>query len=184
MVQESDLVMVCVWPQRRDRDLARLLGWYRIPFARAPKVVAVDALAFYQPRSAFGPEEGGQILFTAPVMGYELTTRLELLRDEPEHPRAHEEYYKIQIGALERLPHPIRANRWRRFAFFYTTGERLLAAATLDDLVVRDEERRLLWRALRERAETSPEEKAPPLEELPPEALAALLGLGQWEIYD
>ncbi len=183
MIQESDLVLVCVWPQRRDRDLARLLGWYRIPFAKAPKVVAVDALAFYQPRTAFGPQEGGQIVYTAQVLGHELTTRLELLRDEPNHPRAREEYYKIQIGPLERLPRPIRAERWRRFAFFYTTGGRLLAAASLDELVVRDEERRILWRALRERAEAEPKPLPPP-EDLPPEVLAALLGFSQLDAFD
>ena len=48
--------------------------------------VAVDALAFYQP-GAFG-EAGGQIDSTAPVRGHELTTRVELLRDEPDHPHA------------------------------------------------------------------------------------------------
>ena len=77
--------------------------------ARAPKVVAVDALAFYQP-GTFG-ESGGRIEFMAPVRGYELTTRAELLRDEPEHPRAGEEYFKIQLGPLERLAQPVSGGK-------------------------------------------------------------------------
>ena len=67
-------------PTPRDMEIARLLGWYRIPLRTAPKVVAVDYLAFYQPLS-FG-DSGGQIEFVASVRGHELTTRRELLQDE------------------------------------------------------------------------------------------------------
>ena len=58
----SSLILVCLIPTPRDLEIARLLGWYRIPLRTAPKVVTVDYLAFYQP-SAFG-EHGGQIEFT------------------------------------------------------------------------------------------------------------------------
>jgi len=87
----------------------------------APKVVAVDYLAFYQ-TSAFGAEDKWRIQYLAPVRGHELTTRRELLRDEPDHPRAGEEYFKIQLGPLERLAQPVLAESWRRITFFYTTG--------------------------------------------------------------
>ncbi|RME86770.1 MAG: hypothetical protein D6770_11115 [Anaerolineae bacterium] len=176
MVHDTDLVLVCILPRPRDLEIARILGWYRIPLRTAPKVIAVDYLAFYQP-SSFG-ERGGRIEYVAPVLGHELTTRAELLRDEMDHPRAHEEYYKIQIGALERLPRPILAGRWKRLTFLYTTGEYLLAAKTLHDLVVRSGERALLWRSLRERAETAQKyETSLPEVDLPPDVLAALLGL-------
>ncbi len=59
----------------------------------------MDHLAFYQPAS-FG-ELGGRIEFSAPVRGHELTTRAELLKDELEHPRAQEEYFRIQLGGVE-----------------------------------------------------------------------------------
>ena len=85
------------------------------------------------------------------VKGHELTARLELLRDDPDHPRAHEEYYKIQIGALEKLPQPIKTEKWRRITLLYTTGEYLLKARTVNDLVVHTEEHQLLRRPLRER---------------------------------
>ncbi len=176
MLKPTSLVLVCLLPTPRDLEIARLLGWYRIPFKSAPKVVAVDALAFYQPVS-FG-EAGAQIQFAAPVTGHELTTRAELLRDEPDHPRAREEYFKIQLGALEKLPRPIQADKWRRITFFYTTGEYLAKAKTISDLVVASDERQILWQSLRERAENEAlyQTSLPPTE-LPPEVLLALLGL-------
>lgn len=146
----TSLILVAVMKEQRDLEIARLLGWYRIPLRFAPKVVAVDYLAFYQ-TGAFGKTKW-QIQYLAPVRGHELLTRGELLKDEPEHPRAKEEYYKIQIGSLIKLPKPILANKWRRVTFLYTTGEYLLKADTVNDLVVHTEERRVLWQALRERA--------------------------------
>ncbi len=176
MLSNTDLILVALLPTPRDLDFARLLGWYRIPFRTAPKVVAVDYLAFYQPAS-FG-ESGGQIQYVAEVKGHELTTRAELLRDEPEHPRAREEYFKIQLGSLERLKAPVKADKWKRITFFYTTGEYLLRAKTLNELIVDGDERQLLWRSLRERAENDSLYKTDvPDVDLPPEVLLALLGI-------
>jgi hypothetical protein len=175
-VRESDLILVCLVPSPRDLEIARLLGWYRIPLRTAPKVVAVDHLAFYQP-AAFG-EAGGRIDFTAPVRGHELTTRAELLKDEARHPRAHEEYYRLQVGGFERLPASITADKWRRVTFLYTTGEYLLRARTLHDLVVESDERALLWRTLRDRAESAQQYRADmPEVEVSPDVLMALLGI-------
>jgi len=176
MLTPTDLILVCVLPEPRDLEIARLLGWYRIPFRSAPKVVAVDFLAFYQP-GTFG-ESGGRIEYLAPLRGHELTTRRELLRDEPEHPRAGEEYYKLQLGPLERLAQPITADKWRRLTFLYTTGEYLLKAHTLNDLVVQNDERQILWQSLRERAANAQLYTANlPEADIPPEVLMALLGI-------
>ncbi len=150
-VPDTALVLVAILPSPQDLEIARVLGWYRIPLRKAPKVVDVDYLAFYQ-TAAFGESERWQIAYVAPVRGHELTTRADLLRDEPDHPHAREEYYKIQLGPLEPLPRPILAGRWRRITFLYTTGDLLCTARTVNDLVVRSEEREILWRTLRERA--------------------------------
>ena len=172
----TSLVLVCLLPTPRDLEIARLLGWYRIPLRTAPKVVAVDYLAFYQP-SAFA-NHGGQIEYVAQVRGHELTTRGELLKDEADHPRAREEYYKIQIGGLERLKEPVRSEKWKRLTFLYTTGEYLLNARSLNDLVVNGDERQLLWRSLRERAENEQLYKVDlPEADIPSEVLIALLGI-------
>jgi hypothetical protein len=169
------LILVAVLKEPRDLEIARLLGWYRIPLRSAPKVIAVDYLAFYQ-TAAFG-EQKWRIQYVAPLTGHELTTRAELLHDEPDHPHARHEYFKLQLGPLQALPQPILAESWRRITFLYTTGEYLLRARTINDLVVESDERQLLWQALRERASHSYQAGPPPWPELPAEVLAALFDL-------
>ena len=127
------LILVGIAPEPRDLEIARLLGWYRIPYRFAPKVVQVDYLAFYQP-SSFGKGHSGRIEEFAEVLGVELTTRAELIKDEPEHPRAHEEYFKIQLGPLQKMDKPILAEKWKRITFLYTTGELFSAASAIQDL--------------------------------------------------
>jgi hypothetical protein len=147
--KSSDLILVAYIPGPHDLEIARLLGWYRIPLRTAPKVIAVDYIAFYQPAS-FGDTKWC-IEVVAQVRGHELVTRAELLREEIDHPKASEEYFKIQLGSLVHLENPIQAGKWKRITFFYTTGKYLLRAKTIDDLIVYSEERKLLWRALRDR---------------------------------
>lgn len=171
----TSLILVGVLPTPRDLEIARLLGWYRIPTRFAPKVVQVDFIAFYQP-SGFGKDHGARIEFFAEVRGVELTTRAELIRDEPIHPRAHEEYYKLQLGPLCKLPNPISAGKWKRITFLYTTGELFSKARLINDLVVKSEERKILWHSLREKATQTQEYKQDPLPEieLEPEILMML----------
>ena len=170
----TSLVLVAVMNEPRDLEIARLLGWYRIPLRSAPKVIAVDYLAFYQ-TAAFGAE-GMAIQYIAPVRGHELTTRADLFKDEPNHPRASHEYYKLQLGPVERLPRSLSARKWRRITFFYTIGEYLLAAGSVQDLVVTSsDERQTLWHNLCERAGL-PQSEGEGID-LDPAILAALLGL-------
>ena len=175
------LILVAVVTEPRDLEIARLLGWYRIPLRTAPKVVAVDYLAFYQ-TGAFGLEKW-RIQYICQVLGHELVTRAELIQDEPNHPRAAEEYYKIQIGPLESLPIPILAEKWHRLTFLYTTGAYLHNAHRLNDLVVLSEDRNTLWRALRERARLAQVYDVKESQDfnLDPEVLAILLGIKELE---
>jgi len=175
----GDLVLVAFLPQPKDLEIARVLGWYRVPLRTAPKVIAVDWLAFYQPAS-FGEEHKWCIEWAAPVRGHELTTRADLFKDQRDHPRAGEEYFKIQLGPLISLPHPVIAGNWKRVTFLYTTGERLLNSEQITELTVHDEERVVLWQALRERAMQAQEYQVQDLPELPlsPEILALFGMLG------
>jgi len=60
----------------------------------------------------------------------------------------------------------------------YSTGEYLLNAKLLNDLVVQNEEREILWKNLRERAENEQLYKTDlPDTDIPPEILMALLGI-------
>ena len=148
------LLLVAVMPSPRDLEIARVLGWYRIPFRFAPKIVQVDYLAFYQP-SSFGRAHANRIEYFSAVRGVELALRREIIRDEPDHPRANEEYYKLQLGKLEQLKTPISADKWKRVTFLYTTGALFARARIINDLVVKSEERKILWHSLCEKARES-----------------------------
>jgi hypothetical protein len=168
-------MLVAVMPSPHDLEIARVLGWYRIPFRYAPKIVQVDYLAFYQP-SSFGSRHANMIEYFSEVRGIELAKRCEIIRDEPNHPRANEEYYKIQLGPLQALNMPIRADKWKRITFLYTTGELFANAAIINDLVVKSEERKVLWHSLREKASSSELYRGTDLPEmeLPPDVLMML----------
>jgi hypothetical protein len=172
----SALILVGILPERKDLEIARLLGWYRIPLRFAPKIVTVDVVAFYQ-AAAFGREHQWRIESFAEVRGVELTTRRELLKDEPDHPHAGEEYYKLQLGPLQQMGKPILAGKWKRITFLYTTGELFYQANLINDLVVKSEGRNQLWRSLRERALNGNFYKVEELPEFPIDpAILALLG--------
>jgi very-short-patch-repair endonuclease len=145
---DDALVLVAVLTRPRDLAIAREQGWYRIPVKRAPRRVAADYLAFYQTQ-AFGPEACA-VRYYAPVRRFHIARRAELLPDEPNHPRAGDAYYQIEIGALLRLPQPIPSRRLRRITFIPTTLKRMLAAEEINDLWWRDEPQERLWAALRE----------------------------------
>lgn len=148
-IHAEDLILVAILPTKRDLEIARVLGWYRIPVQTAPKTVDVDWIAFYL-TSAFGDEKW-VVRYIAPVKGHELVTRGDLFADETDHERVDEPYFKIQLGKLFKLSNPITANDWKRFTFLFTTGERLRRARSLSDLRVGSAgERALLWKGIRE----------------------------------
>jgi len=74
--------------------------------------------------------------YYARCLGHELVTRRDLLPGEPDHPRADERYYKLQLGPLQRREPPIVSQRWRRLAFIHTTWDRFQAAQEINDLFV------------------------------------------------
>ncbi len=155
MLPAETLVLVAILPDPRDLEITHVLGWYRIPYCRLPKTIDVEYLVFY--RTARLGAEKRAIHYVAPVLGHELTTRAELLWDDPDHPRAGEQYFKPQLGALQPLPRPIPLRTWQRITFLNTTGECLNSAEEINQLIVGSAERELLWTGLRERG--SPTEK-------------------------
>lgn len=171
------LILVAIIPTPEDLQVARVLGWYRIPIKSAPRILNVDFLAFYQPVSF--QDRKWRVEYLAPVLGHELTTRIDLLRAEGDHPRADEEYFKIQLGSVQQLRYPILAGKWKRFTFLYTTGEYFVKARHLTDLTVSSGERRRLWKALRERGCCLPAYQTDPAmdDEIPMEVLSSLLGI-------
>jgi hypothetical protein len=129
----EDRVLVAVMNRRRDFELARDEGWYRVPVKYAPPATAEAAyVAFYFTR-AFG-EERWAIHWYAPVRGHELLRRRDLLPEESDHPRADNAYYVLQLGPLERLEPPIISLRWRRITFIETSWDRFQMAQEINEL--------------------------------------------------
>jgi hypothetical protein len=147
-MQPEDTVLVVILNNERDFALAREASWYRIPSERAPDGIHAQYLAFYQTK-AFG-DDAFAIHYYARILGVELATRRDLFPDEPDHPRARNAYYKILLGPLVRLPHPIISRKWRRVTFLVTTGERFQNAWELNDLVLDAPEDAVVWRAIRD----------------------------------
>ncbi|MEZ4517125.1 MAG: hypothetical protein R3C44_09915 [Chloroflexota bacterium] len=121
-------------PAPSDFDIVRQQGWYRIPEKHAPKGLHAEYIAFYFGRN-FG-EEKWAIHYYAPRMGHELVRRRDLLPDDPDHPRADDLYYKVQLGPLIRRESPIISLRWRRITFVHTTWDRFQDAVEINDLFV------------------------------------------------
>lgn len=146
----EDRVLVAYVPRPADFAIVQNEGWYRIPQQFAPKGLHAEYFAFYFGRH-FGPEKWA-IQYYARNLGHELTTRLALFPDEPEHPRAQDLYYKVQLGPLQKLERPILSLRWRRVTFIHTTWDRFNIATEINDLFVDgDEFVDRLYAALKER---------------------------------
>lgn len=147
-MQPDSTVLVAIMPSPRDFDIAREQHWYRLPQRSAPKFFPPEYIAFYFTK-AFG-DDGYQVRWYAEVRGHELLRRSELFPDQTDHPRSAHVYYKVQLGPLGELPHPIPSKRWRRITFILTTGERLFKAWEINDLIMGTAEHDLMWRALKD----------------------------------
>lgn len=147
--------LVAVINRKKDFQILKEQRWYRIPVSHAPDgLERVKFIAFYQTK-AFG-DEGWAVNYYAAVERIRRARRIELLPDEPGHPRAGEFYYRVAIGELARLPRPIPSQRWRRIVFIPTTLERLFHAREINDLYWTSPLEEKLYRALR-RAGLTPE---------------------------
>jgi len=133
----EDRVLVAYLPHPDDFARIQRENWYRIPQQHAPKGLYAEYLAFYFGQ-AFGPDKWA-IHYCAPRLGHELQYRRELLPDQPDHPRANELYYKVQLGPLQKLDRPIISLRWRRLAFLHTIWDRLQTAVEINDLLLEGE---------------------------------------------
>jgi hypothetical protein len=130
----EDRVLVAFVPDPQDFKRIQANGWYRIPVQFAPKGLYAEYIAFY-----FGSKFDDQkwaIHYYARNLGHELTTRRSLIPDQPDHERADDLYYKIQLGPLIKRPEPIVSLRWRRVTFIHTTWDRFQDASEINDLLM------------------------------------------------
>jgi hypothetical protein len=141
-------VLVVLVNNRTDWAHVVERGWYRIPLKHMPNPVAASYLAFYQSR-VFGAD-AFRVRFYAPVLRYRLATRRELLPDQPDHPRADEQYYRVEVGPLVELAYPVPSRRLRRITFIPTTLRRLEEADEINDLWLGDDVEEMLWSLFRD----------------------------------
>jgi very-short-patch-repair endonuclease len=125
-------VLVALMNNPRDLKIAREQHWYRIPVKSAPRGMDAARLAFYQ-TSAF-KEEKWAVRYFAEVQQCTIVKRKQLLPDEAQHPRAENDYYKLELGALQTLEKPIISQHGRRLVFISTTLEKFRRARELNDL--------------------------------------------------
>lgn len=128
----EDPVLVAYVRDSADFERIRREQWYHVPQSHVPKGLYAAYIAFY-----FGHAFGDQkyaIHYYAANLGHELTTRRRLFPHQPDHPRADQVYYKIQLGELQARPQPIISLRWRRILFIHTTWDRFQDATEINDL--------------------------------------------------
>ncbi len=135
MFHAADRVLVGLLREPGDFQLARDQGWYRIPARHAPESIADAAVLAFYFTAAFGDEKWA-IHWYAEVRGHELVYRRDLLPEQPHHPHADEQYYKLQLGPLLRREPPIPSLRWRRITFIASTWDRFTAAEEINDLYI------------------------------------------------
>ena len=135
MFHAADRVLVGVMTTPHDFHLAQDEGWYRVPVRHAPQCTTDAAVLAFYFTAVFG-EDKWAIHWYSEVRGHELVRRRDLFPDQPEHPRADEQYYKLQIGPLIQREPPIPSLRWRRISFIATTWDRFSAAEEVNDLYI------------------------------------------------
>ena len=143
----DDLVLVALVTNQTDFVRARTEHWYRIPLRHMPRrATGVPWIAFYQTK-AFGTEKWA-VNYYAAALSWDVMARRLLLPDQPDHPRAAEDYYRVGLGPLLPVPHPIPSRAWKRVTFLVTHWAQIERAWELGDLLEANALERGLWRAL------------------------------------
>lgn len=132
-IYPDDRVLVAIVNNKNDWQRVLDERWYRIPVKHAPAGSPhFDWLAFYF-TGQFGSDRWA-VHFYARVLGHELHTRRELIPSEPDHRRAGDWYYQLQLGALQHKLPPVISDAWKRITFIVTTGDRFEMAQEIKDL--------------------------------------------------
>ncbi len=146
---EKDTV-IGVLKRKRDLPIAVHDKWYRIPVKSAPIIVRdkkVQYLALYQGKQF--KDYPSQIQWYGEVKKITIHKRIELLPEENYDPNANEDYYRIELAEMHKLPQPIRAIRPRRIHFITTAFDRFIQAKELNDVFLESPIEERFWEALK-----------------------------------
>ncbi len=142
---DKKTVLVGVLKSRRDLGILLKEKWYRIPVAFLPKR-RFTHIAFYQP-AVFG-RNGKRIEYYGKISRRKTQRRMRLL-PEKDHPRAHDDYLKLEFREIRRTPKPIKNVVPRRIYFGFTTLENLFSARNILELYHVPPTEQIVGRALR-----------------------------------
>ena len=134
----------------KDLPIAVHDKWYRIPVKSAPVIVRenkIKYLALYQGKRF--KNAPSQIQWYGEVKKITVHKRIELLPEENYNPNANEDYYKIELGEVIKLPDPIRAIRPRRINFIITAYDRFIKAKELNEVFLESYIEEKVWDALK-----------------------------------
>lgn len=126
--KKAQIVLVVVLKNKRDFDILLSENWYHIPVKYSPKR-QYQYLAFYQP-ALFG-KKGKQIQYYSRVLNQQVAQRKSLLPKESNHPQASENYFKVQVGKIQKLSYPVKNIIPRRVSFGFTTLSQLLKSKNI-----------------------------------------------------
>jgi very-short-patch-repair endonuclease len=124
-------VLVGVLKSKDDLGILLKHRWYRIPAAHLPER-KFKYLAFYQPAS-FG-KNGKRIAYYARVLRKKTVKRIKLLPKEPGHPRANDDYLKIEFSKIIKLTPAVKNIVPRRITFGFTDLKTLHSAGNILEL--------------------------------------------------
>jgi hypothetical protein len=148
-IYPDDRVLVAIMNNKKDWQRVLDEGWYRIPAKHAPEgMPSFDWLAFYFTK-VFGSDKWA-IHYYARIEGHELMTRKDLIPAQPNHKRANNWYYQLQLGPLQHKIPPIVSTNWRRITFIATTGDRFETAEEINDLFEKESPAGQLYVVLKE----------------------------------
>ncbi|PZV15412.1 MAG: hypothetical protein DCF22_07310 [Leptolyngbya sp.] len=130
-------VLIAILNNRADLEIARDQHWYRIPVDQVAKLKQRECwqpkwLAFYQTK-VFGAE-AHPVRYYAEVTAIREVYRWELFPEESRTAKGEKRYCKLELGMLEKLPHPIASSRLKRILFIPTTWEKFTLAKEISEL--------------------------------------------------
>lgn len=147
--KEKDTV-IGVLKSVRDLPIAIHDKWYRIPVKSAPIIVRdnkIKYLSLYQGK--IFKESSSQIKWYGGVKKITVHKRIELLPQEIYDINANEDYYKIELEEITKLPEPIRTIRPRRINFIVTAFNKFIKAKELNEVFLESYIEEKVWDVLK-----------------------------------
>ena len=150
MKQGDKPVLIGIVPRKGLWTIIRRELWYHIPVSSAPRnIKSIHYLAFYFP-AAFGEEFQHKVFYYAPVREINVVKRIQLFPGEPRHPRAAQDYYRIKLTQIRKLPRPIPSKRLRRIVHIPSTYAKLMSAREINDLYETSPLEDIMYQALKQ----------------------------------